>query len=139
MILGAVATSMSLFPSGLLAARTATIELSPMVAKSTLISAVDAAKEISVVLTIPLGDSKGVFDFAQRVSNPEDPLYRKYITPQEFAARFGANADDYAALKQWAINNGLRVQQEALARSFLTVHGTAAQFQALPLKVRVSA
>ena len=93
MILGAVATSMSLFPSGLLAARAATIELSPMVAKATLISAVDAAKEISVVLTIPLGDSKGAVDFARRVSNPQDPLYRKYITPQEFAARFGANAD----------------------------------------------
>jgi subtilase family serine protease len=122
---------MSLFPSGLLAAGTATIELSPMVAKSTLISPVDAAKEISVVLTIPLGDSKGAVDFAQRVSNPQDPLYRKYITPQEFAARFGANADDYAALKQWAINNGLRVQHEALARSFLTVRGTAAQFQTL--------
>jgi hypothetical protein len=38
--------------------------------------------------------------------NPKDPLYRKYITPAKFAARYGANANDYVALKQWPLANG---------------------------------
>ncbi len=109
----------------------ASVDLSPMVGKSTYLSPVDAEKQISVILSLPLGNSAGAAEFAQRVSNPKDPLYRKYITPEEFAARYGANANDYAALKQWAIANGLTIAHEAGARTSLTVRGSVRQFQAL--------
>jgi subtilase family serine protease len=107
------------------------VDLSPMVGKSKYLSPVDAEKQISVILSLPLGDSAGAAEFAQRVSNPKDPLYRKYITPEEFAARYGANANDYAALKQWAIANGVTIAHEAGARTSLTVRGSVGQFQAL--------
>jgi len=94
-------TSMLLTAGAIPAATAATINLSPMVAKSTALSAVDTGKEINVILSLPLGDSAGAAQFVQRVSNPKDALYHKYITPQEFAARYGANAADYAA-----VNNG---------------------------------
>jgi len=114
-----------------LPATAANVDLSPMVGKSTYLSPVDAEKQISVILSLPLGDSAGAAEFAQRVSSPKDPLYRKYITPEEFAARYGANANDYAALKQWAIANGLSIAHEAGARTSLTVRGSVGQFQAL--------
>jgi subtilase family serine protease len=107
------------------------VDLSPMIGKSTYLSQVDAQKQISVILSLPLGDSAGAAEFVQRVSNPKDPLYRKYITPEEFAARYGANANDYAALKQWALDNGLTIAHEAGARTSLTVRGSVAQLQAL--------
>ena len=50
------------------------------------------AGKFSVVLSLPLSDSKGAAEFVRRVSDPKDPLYRKYIAPEEFASRFGANA-----------------------------------------------
>ncbi|MBV8278079.1 MAG: S8 family serine peptidase, partial [Verrucomicrobia bacterium] len=81
------------------------------------------------ILSLPLADTKGAADFAQRVSNPKDPLYRQYITPDEYAKRYGANAGDYAALKEWSIANGLIIVHESAARTFLTVRGTVAQFQ----------
>jgi subtilase family serine protease len=118
-------------PCGVFAQSDATIDLSPLAAKSTLLSATDPAQEISVLLSLPLGDAKGAADFVQHVSNPKDPLYRKYITPEEYAARFGANAADYAALKDWATANGLIVEHESLARTSLTVRGAVAQFQTL--------
>ena len=124
-------TSILIANSAVLTATASTIELSPMIARSTILSAVDSAKEISVVLSLPLQDSKGAAEFVQHVSNPKDPLYRKYITPKEFAARYGADVTDYAALKEWAISNGLTIVHEAAARTFLTVRGTAAQFQTL--------
>jgi len=124
-------TSILLTAGAIPAATAATINLSPMVAKSTALSAVDTGKEINVILSLPLGDSAGAAQFVQRASNPKDALYHKYITPQEFAARYGANAADYAALKAWATSNGLSIVHESLARSFLTVGGTAAQFQTL--------
>jgi kumamolisin len=108
-----------------------TIELSPMVAESSFLSPADPAKEITVVLALPLGDSQGAADFARRVSDPKDQFFRHFITPEEFAARFGANQADYAALKEWAAANGLQISQESLARSLLTVRGTVAQFQDL--------
>jgi subtilase family serine protease len=114
-----------------LPATAASVDLSPMVGKSTYLSPVDAEEQISVILSLPLGDSAGAAEFAQRVSNPKDPLYRKYITPEEFAARYGANANDYAALKQWAIAHGLTIAHEAGARTSLTVRGSVGQFQAL--------
>ena len=117
--------------AGVRTAAAVTVNLSPMVARSTLVSTLDVGKEINVILSLPLSDSAGAAQFAQRVSNPKDEFYRKYITPQEFAARYGANADDYAALKEWAISNGLTIVHESLARTFLTVHGAVSQFQSL--------
>ena len=109
----------------------ADIELSPMVAKSTFLSPADPAQEINVVLSLPLGDATAAAEFVQHVAKPTDPLYRHYLTPQEFATRFGANAADYTALKEWANRNGLTVSRESVARTTLTVRGTVAQFQNL--------
>jgi hypothetical protein len=72
---------------GNLAVSAATIQLSPLVANSALLSTVDSQKQISVVLSLPLSDGKGAAEFVQRVSNPKDPLYRQYLTPAEFAER----------------------------------------------------
>lgn len=105
------------------------IQISPMVAKSTLVSPVDVTKEISVVLALSLRDSRGAAEFVQHVSTPQDPLYRKYLTPQEFASRYGVNPTDYAALKAWVTANGLKVVHESTAGSILTVRGTVDQFQ----------
>jgi subtilase family serine protease len=108
-----------------------TMEISPLVTKSTLLSLVDANKEISVTLCLPLSDPQGAAEFARRVSTPGDSLFHQYITPQEFAARYGAVAADYAALKAWAAANGLRMSQESVARNLLSVRGTVGQIQAL--------
>jgi subtilase family serine protease len=124
-------TSILLANMGVLATPVATIDISPTVARSALLSPVDSAKQINVILALPLGDSAGAAEFVRRVANPKDEFYRKYITPQEFARRFGANADDYAALKEWAVSNGLTIVHDSFAHTFLTVSGTARQLQTL--------
>src|ERR1700758_2274328 len=111
--------------------QTATVELSPLVAKSTFVSPVDRNQQLSVVLTLPLSDPKGAADFVDHVSRRGDPLFHQYLTPQEFAQRYGASESDYAAIKQWAAANGLSVTQESIARTALTVRGTAAQLQSI--------
>jgi subtilase family serine protease len=122
--------SILLSPSALFAAPT-TVEICPMVTKSTYLAAADANQGIGVTLCLPLSDPQGAAEFARRVSTPGDALFRQYITPQEFASRYGANTADYAALKAWAVTNGLKVTQESVARTILSVRGTVAQFQNL--------
>ena len=108
-----------------------TLALSPMIAKSQFVSRADAGAQISLVLPLPLKDSKGAADFVKHVSTPLDPLYRQYLTPAEFASRFGATEEDYAALKQWASANGLTIAHESVSRTILTVRGTVDKVQAL--------
>jgi subtilase family serine protease len=130
MTLGAAA--MLLFaPCGAFALSNATLALSPTVAKSTLLSAMDPAKEIVIQFTLPLSDRQGARDLLTHVSTPKDPLYRQYMTAQEFAARFGADAADYATVRTWAVTNGLAIVHEATARTSLSLRGTVAQLQTL--------
>ena len=107
------------------------IELSPVLARSTLLGPVDRHQQISVILALPLSDPQGAAEFVQHVSKPGDPLFHQYLTPEEFAAKYGAKSADYAALKQWAINNGLTIAHESLARTCLTVRGSMVQVQTL--------
>jgi subtilase family serine protease len=127
---GLAFASLLLTSSTLFAAET-TVELSPLIYKSTLVAPVDGNKQIGVVLALPSSDPAGLTAFAKHVSRPGDPLFRQYITPQQFAERFGANESDYTALKTWADANGLAVSQESIARTSLTVRGSVSQFQRL--------
>ena len=122
--------SMLLGPSALFAA-SSSVELSPLIAKSTFLAPVDTKQEVGVTLCLPLSDPKGAAEFARRVSTPGDALFHQYLTPQEFAAKYGANAADYATLKQWAASVGLKVSQESIARNVLTVRGTVGQIQTI--------
>jgi pro-kumamolisin-like protein len=128
-LLGRVALFSLLFTSSRLFAAETTVELSPLVAESTLLAPLDADKEIGVVLALPLSDPKGAADYIQHISRKGDPLYHHYLTPQQFADRFGGNAADYAALRQWATANSLKISQESIARTNLTVRGSAGQFE----------
>ena len=122
---------LSLAPGGAYAASSATVALSPAIAKSTLLSAMEPGKEITIQLSLPLSDSQGAHELLQHLSDPEDPLFRQYITVEEFAARFGGNAADFAAVKQWAVDNQLSILHESSARTSLTVRGTVAQMESL--------
>lgn len=129
-MLGATAL-LSFAPGGAFAQSSATVALSPAIAKSTLLSTMDPAQEITIQFSLPLSDSKGAHDLLQHVSNPKDPLFRHYMTVEEFAARFGGNAADFAAVKQWAVANELTILHESSARTSLTVRGTVAQMEKL--------
>src|ERR1700740_3483105 len=74
-----------------------TIEVSPVVARSTLLGPIDQNQQISVILALPLSDPQAAAEFVRHVSKPGDPLFHQYLTPEEFAAKYGANAADYEA------------------------------------------
>jgi subtilase family serine protease len=120
-----------LIAPGLTFGQAKTIELSPVLARSTLLGPVDQHQQISVILALPFSDPQGAAEFVRHVSKPGDRLFHQYLTPEEFATKYGANAADYAALKEWATNNGLSVAHESLARTCLTVRGSMVQFQTL--------
>ncbi|HYY31295.1 MAG TPA: hypothetical protein VE860_25365, partial [Chthoniobacterales bacterium] len=56
-----------------------TIELSPIVGKSTVLSAADPGKQVRIVLALPLTDSEGAAEFVQRAAFvPAPPAGRRH-------------------------------------------------------------
>jgi subtilase family serine protease len=126
MALGGFVSASFLFTSSAMFGAMTTLQVCPLVAKSTLVSQMETSKTISVVLALPSSDSAGLKAFVDHVSTPGDPLFRQFITPQEFANRFGANASDYQFVKNWAVSNNLTISQESIGRTTLTVRGSVA-------------
>jgi subtilase family serine protease len=126
MALGGFVSASLLFTSSAMFGAMTTLQVCPLVAKSTLVSQMETSKTISVVLALPSSDSAGLKAFVDHVSTPGDPLFRQFITPQEFANRFGANASDYQFVKNWAVSNNLTISQESIGRTTLTVRGSVA-------------
>ncbi len=62
---------------------------------------------------------------AQR--DPSSPDYQRWLTPEEFADRFAASAEDLATVARWLADEGFTVEQTARARNWIAFTGTAAQ------------
>jgi subtilase family serine protease len=67
----------------------------------------DQILQLDVVL--PVSDQAGLETFVKDVSDPNSPLFRHYLTPTEFTARFGPSAADYAAVVAYLKQNGFTV------------------------------
>ena len=59
--------------------------------------------------------------------NPASPSFHKWLTPEQYAGRFGASSRDIAAITQWLQSQGLNVDQVGRGRGWLVASGTAGQ------------
>ena len=103
--------------------------LSSLVAKSTVVSDTDPSQIVTVLLALPLSNSSGAVDYAKRVSTPGDPLYGKFLTPDQFAKSYGASEVDYQSMQKWARNNGLTIGESNRSRTILPLSGTVGQME----------
>ena len=72
-------------------------------------------------------------DLAQLLSaqqNRRSPQYRKFLTPEEYADRFGLNRADIARVTAWLENNGFSNIAPVRSRMSVAFSGTAGQAQA---------
>ncbi|MGW1563841.1 S53 family peptidase [Streptomyces sp. NPDC002144] len=72
-------------------------------------------------------DPAGMTAYAQAVSTPTSPLYRRYLTPAEYRTRFGATAAQVKAVRFWLTGAGLKITSTNAAG--VTVTGTAPAIQ----------
>ncbi|MCU1324151.1 MAG: Peptidase propeptide [Acidobacteriaceae bacterium] len=67
--------------------------------------------------------------FLAAVTTSTSPSYYKWLTPQQYAASYGATDDQLASLTAWAQSQGLTVAGVSAAKTRLTLSGTADQVQ----------
>ncbi|HXM01335.1 MAG TPA: protease pro-enzyme activation domain-containing protein [Chthoniobacterales bacterium] len=106
-------------------------DLPSALAKSGTVSHVEPGKSLNVVFILASKDPNGATEFVRRVSTPEDPLYARFLTPEQFGAAYGPTDSDYEAVKAWVTQNGLSLNELSLSHTTLSVHGTVAQFESL--------
>ncbi|MGH9485122.1 MAG: S53 family peptidase, partial [Terriglobales bacterium] len=61
--------------------------------------------------------------------NPASPRYHQWLTPDQFAARFGMASADLAKVESWLQQQGFTIDSVARSRTRLRFSGTAAQVE----------
>jgi subtilase family serine protease len=61
--------------------------------------------------------------------NPASPLYHQWLTPDQFAARFGMNDADLAKVQNWLVQQGFSIDSVARSRNAIHFSGTAGQVE----------
>ncbi len=59
--------------------------------------------------------------------NPSSAAFHQWLTPEEFADRFGLNASDSAKVTAWLRREGFTVNEQARGRNWIAFSGSAAQ------------
>src|ERR1700686_2115033 len=68
--------------------------------------------------------------FVDAQYNPESPYYHQWLTPEQFAERFGVTEADTAQVVGWLQGHGMEVEEVTAGRRSIIFSGTAAQVQA---------
>jgi subtilase family serine protease len=61
--------------------------------------------------------------------DPASPNYHNWLTPEQFAERFGMSHRDTVKITNWLRSEGFKIVQVARARNWVAFSGTAAQVQ----------
>ena len=74
---------------------------------ATAIGPVPAAARMHITLALKVHHQAALTQFVAQVSDPSSPLYREYLTPQQFGQRFGASEAELRAVRASLRAHGL--------------------------------
>jgi subtilase family serine protease len=80
-------------------------------------------------IVLPLRDRASLQDFVQEVQSPASPSYHKFLTPQEFTARFGPSQEDWDALVAFAKASGFEIISGTREERDLRLSGSVANIE----------
>ena len=83
-----------------------------------------ATQSMRLVLVLPLRDQPALEELLRELYDPASPSYRKFLTVEQFTARFGPTPEDYDAVIRFAEANGLTVVGKSRNRVNLDVVGS---------------
>jgi subtilase family serine protease len=67
---------------------------------------------------------------------PKSSNYHRWLTPEQYADRFGASSDDFSIISAWLKTQGFQILRTARGRNWITFKGTAEQVEAT-LRTRI--
>ena len=93
--------------------------------------AVDPSLKMNMtLLTVPsASQQRALTKLLADQQNPSSASYHKWLTPQQYADRFGLSLNDVATLTTWLQSQGFTVADTAMGRNWIVFTGTAAQVE----------
>ncbi len=88
-----------------------------------------SSARLNLAIGLPLRNREALTSLLQQVYDPASPLYHQYLTPEQFAERFGPTEQDYEAVIAFARANGLAVSGTHPNRVLLDVNGAVADIE----------
>jgi subtilase family serine protease len=95
-----------------------------MVREGTQTGPTDPSTQLSAQVFLK-GDANGLADYARAVSDPADPRYGHFLTPDQTRGRFGPTQHRIDAVTAWLRGTGLSI--DFVSSRGVVVHGTVAQ------------
>ena len=99
------------------------------VASAQPLAAVDTAQTIPLALALPLHNQAELQDLLHGLSDPSDPRFGQFLTPEQFAARYSPTPAEYARVIAYAQAMGLTVTATHSNRTVLDVAAPAGQVE----------
>ena len=103
----------------------------PLVNAGNDLGAVENSFPLSLTLLLkPTTDQQsGLQQLIQQQQNTSSTNFHQWLTPEQYADRFGASTSDTAQITAWLQAQGFNVDQVARGRTFITFSGTSGQVQ----------
>ena len=96
-----------------------------------------STNRLDLAIGLPLRNQESLSNLLHQIYDPASPNYHHYLTPEQFAERFGPTEQDYEAVKAFARSNGLKVTATHPNRLLLDVSGPTADVErALHMKLQ---
>jgi hypothetical protein len=93
------------------------------------IGRLEASTRLKLSIHLPLRNRDALTNVIEQIYDPASPLYRHYLSPEEFNARFGPTEQDYQAVIAWAARSGFTVAARHSDRMLLEVSATVADIE----------
>ncbi|MGB6723019.1 MAG: S53 family peptidase [Terracidiphilus sp.] len=94
-----------------------------------LLGRLPASQTMRLVLVLPLRNQDELDNLLQDLYNPFSPSYHKFLTVDEFTARFGPTQEDYDTAIAFARENGFTIAGTSSNRVNLDVIGSVASIE----------
>lgn len=94
-------------------------------AKSKRLGDADGASRLRLSVSLPLRNADELQTLLKRLYDPSDPEFGRYLTPEEFARRFGPTQADYESVAEHFLARGFKIVARHANRLLLGVEGRA--------------
>lgn len=88
-----------------------------------------AMKDMLLLLQPNATQTAQLKKYVDDLHNANSPRFHKWLTPEEFAARYGAADADVAKVKEWLAASGFSVDQVARGKNWIRFSGTSTQVE----------
>jgi uncharacterized repeat protein (TIGR01451 family) len=98
-------------------------------AASREVGELEQTKPLEVLIGLPLRNRQTLSNLLHDLYDPASPCCHQYLTPAQFAEKFGPTPADYQAVILFAQSNGLNVLRTHANRTLLDVSGSVAEIE----------